>query len=129
HSAAYCVRIGVEGAPPQAVAEDDRLGTSGPGLFRVELTAQGGTDAQRVEEVGRHRHGFDPLVPRASTEAPVSRPAVAGDSGKTGSVLRAELVLWDAQRGMGALPLDAHQLVWRRVGQRTQQHGVYDAKH
>ena len=118
NDAAQHLRIGMEAAPPQAVAENDGLRSVGLSFGAVEVAAQSQRDAQRAEEAGGHDHDADGFLLFAGGQGLFPNAAKTGRGRKRRGVPVPELILGN---GDTVAPLASHvdDLPRLRIRQRA----------
>src|SRR5215472_2781764 len=93
----------------------------------MQLSPQGGHDAQRTEKIGRHRHCLDPLHRVAADQHPVGSAAVSDGGYKRSAMLLPELEFRHGELTLGPGLLDTHEPASVGIRKRVQQDRMYNA--
>ena len=132
HNASDDLRIARKGALPQIVTNHHDIRRAGFRFLRRESAAKRWRDTNRFEEIAIDSDAVHFLrFTRVGQHGPGA--AVGGDRAEA-AALRAEIKHVGQRLGLARIRTarsrapDIHELLWMRIGQRAQQHGIDDAE-
>ena len=120
---------GAAGVALSLVHAEDKVNKSEV-FVDAEITAQSGTDAERVEEVRRHPHAVDPLglAVRGQRGSPGSNDCHLFERVASVAPVEKRRVADVAGGAVGTAIADHHEPLGERVGKRPKEDGVQDAE-